>query len=69
MRYYRIKFFDGPSVEKSELVVDGFMEVTDERTFARLTDVEGNTLEGKSCPAASYTTIDSDECEKPVWGK
>ena len=68
MIYFRIKFFDGHSVETSQVVVDGFMEVTDDRNFSRLTDVDGNTLEGASCPAASYTTLDQAECEKPIWG-
>lgn len=59
MRYFRIEFLDAAATP-------GFMEVTDEGDFSRLSDVDGNTL--SVLPHSSYRTLDTIEAEKPVWG-
>lgn len=66
MLYYKIKLFDGPSWQDDPNAVDGYMEVTPERVFNRLTDIDGNTLTAPTCPE-SYTTIENDICSPPAW--
>lgn len=61
MRYFRVEFLD-------EAQTPGFMEVTDEGAFARLTDIDGNTLAEGDLPHTSYRTLDTKEAEKPAWG-
>lgn len=58
MRYFRIVFLD-------EAATPGFMEVTDEGDFSRLSDVAGNTL--SELPHSSYRTLDTTEAQNPVW--
>lgn len=59
MRYFEIEFLDDAKTR-------GYMEVTDDYQFSRLTDVGGNTI--VEMPHQSYRTLHNEESAMPAWG-